>query len=207
MAVADTAEGRERLAETFGDAVAAVERAQLDYVLIGGIASSILGRPRFTYDIDFLVRQPDAQLVLAALGQAGFETEETNPAWIYKAHKREVTVDVIFWLMGDIYLDDEMLRRARRLDFDGTSVNVISPEDLVVIKAIVHDEQSSRHWHDALAILADRELDWQYLALRARHGARRVLSLLIYAQSNDLVVRDDAISSLYEVVYRPAPSA
>ncbi len=100
-----------------------------------------------------------------------------------------------------------MLRRARRLVFDGTSVNVVSPEDLVVIKAIVHDEQSPRHWHDALAILADRELDWQYLALRARHGARRVLSLLIYAQSNDLVIRDEAISSLFDVVYRPARPA
>ena len=118
-----------------------------------------------------------------------------------------MTVDVIFWLTGDIYLDDEMLRRARRLDFEGTGVNVVSPEDLVVIKAIVHDEQSSRHWHDALEILADRELDWEYLARRARHGARRVLSLLIYAQSNDLVVRDDTIRSLYDVVYGRAPSA
>ena len=204
---ADTAEGRERLAETFAEAVAALERAEIDYVLIGGIASSILGRPRFTEDIDVLVRQPDALATLVALGDAGFETEETNPAWIYKAYKREITVDVIFWLTGDIYLDDEMLRRARRLEFDGTGVNVVSPEDLVVIKAIVNDEQSSRHWHDALAILADRELDWAYLARRARHGARRVLSLLVYAQSNDLVARDDAIASLYELVCGPASQA
>jgi predicted nucleotidyltransferase len=189
------------LAETLAEAVSAIEGAGIPYVLIGGLASSLLGRPRYTRDVDLLVREPDALRTLSVLAEAGFQTEETNPAWIYKAWKRDVTVDVIFWLKGDVYLDDEMLARSRRLEFAGTPVAVAPPEDLLVVKAIVHDEQNPHHWHDALGVVAECELDWEYLAVRARHGARRVLSLLVYAQGSDLVVTDDAIRTLYQSVY------
>ena len=193
--------GGDALDATLRDAVSALEAEHIPYVLIGGLSSTLLGRPRYTRDIDLFVRQPDALRALAALGAAGFETEETNPAWIYKAVKREVTVDLIFWLTGDIYVDDEMLARAPRLEWAGTPISVIPAEDLVVIKAIVHDEQNPHHWHDALGVVAACDLDWEYLAARARHGARRVLALLVYAQANDLVVTDETIRGLYASVY------
>jgi len=197
------AENEKRMAveAALRESVEAIERAEIPYVLIGGLASTILGRPRFTEDIDFLVARGDAKRMLEALGEAGFEPEETNPDWIFKARKHDVTVDVIFALMGGIYLDDEMLARASRREFGGIEVNVVPPEDLIVIKAVVHDEYTPRHWYDALGIIASCELDWDYLAVRARHGARRVLSLLVYAQSNDLVVTDETIKALYEGIY------
>jgi predicted nucleotidyltransferase len=191
----------EGVAEVLADAVGAFERYEIAYVLVGGLASSLYGRPRTTRDIDVLVHKDDAKRALEALADAAFDTEETNPEWIFKAIRDDVTIDVIFWLKGDIYLDDEMLARSRLLDFDGVIVNVVPPEDLVVIKAAVHDEQTPRHWHDALGVIADNELDWEYLARRSRHSARRVLALLIYAQSNDLVVTDDVVRSLFDSVY------
>ena len=198
---AEPAMGDDALDATLHDAVAALDAEHIPYLLIGGLASTLLGRPRYTRDVDLFVRQPDALRAVAALGAARFETEETNPAWIYKAVKREVTVDLIFWLTGDIYVDDEMLARAPRLDWAGTPITVIPPEDLVVIKAIVHDEQNPHHWHDALGVVAACDLDWEYLAARARHGARRVLALLVYAQANDLVVTDETIRALHASLY------
>jgi predicted nucleotidyltransferase len=189
------------LADAALDAVEALESAEVDYVVIGGLASSFLGRPRTTRDIDFLVRADDALVALDALANAGFETEETNPSWIYKARRGDVTVDVIFWLKGDVYLDDEMLARAPEVAVGTRTVRVMPPEDLIVVKAVVHDEQAPRHWHDALSVLADQELDWDYLIRRARHGPRRMLALLLYAQSNDLIVPEDAIKRLYATIY------
>jgi predicted nucleotidyltransferase len=181
--------------------VAALDDADIPYVLIGGLASSLLGRPRATEDIDLLVRAEQADAALDVLGDAGFETERTNPDWIYKAWLDGTTLDLIFWLKGGITLDDEMIARAGTSKIDGGLVRVVPPEDLLVIKAIVHDEQSPRHWHDALGVVAASSLDWPYLVRRARHGARRVLSLLLYAQADDLVVPDEAIRSLYREVY------
>jgi predicted nucleotidyltransferase len=191
----------ELLVRTVVDAVDALEHEDIPYVVIGGLASSLLGRPRMTRDIDFLVRDDDAVCALAALRDAGFDTEETNPKWIYKAVRDDVTIDVIFWLKGDFYLDDEMLERARDVVVGARTLKVIPPEDLIVVKAVIHDEQTPRHWHDALGVIADQELDWEYLHRRARHGARRVLALLLYAQSNDLIVPDEAIKRLYEMIY------
>jgi predicted nucleotidyltransferase len=191
----------EAVSRILAEAVAALEGAGIPYVLIGGLASSVHGRPRTSRDIDVLVRHADALPALEALGRAGFETEETNPQWIFKARKDDVQVDLIFWLKGDIYLDEEMLERSEERDFDGVRVRVIPPEDLIVVKAVIHDEQTPRHWGDALGVIADSELDWDYLARRARKGARRVLALLLYAQSNDLVVTDDTVRTLFESLY------
>src|SRR5262249_5176175 len=105
-------------------------------------------------------------------------------------------VDVIFSTRIGIYFDDEMLERSRYKNFHGTRVRVIAPEDLVVIKAVAHDEATPRHWYDALGVIVACELDWDYLIRRSTRGQRRVLSLLLYAQSLDYAVPDRVIRVL-----------
>jgi len=183
------------------EAVDAVSRAGYPFLVLGGLASALVGRPRWTHDIDFLVRPDDARDILGVFARAGFTTEETDPVWIYKAFRNDVMVDVIFMVMGGIYLDDEMQTRSIERDYEGLRLRIPSPEDQIVIKGIVHREETSRHWFDALAILGRAELDWEYLLRRARVGARRILALLIYAQSSDILVPDWVIRRLYEEIY------
>lgn len=182
-------------------AVDAIEAAGLDYLLMGGLGSSIYGRPRLTDDIDVFVRPEDAKRVLGALERAGFAVEETDPFWLFKAFwkgpsGRDVMLDVIFRSSGDIYLDDEMLSHAKSEPLRGGAARVMAPEDLLCVKAVTMGEAVPHHWFDALGLIAAHELDWEYLVGRAtRVGLRRVLSLLVYAQSNDLgvptwVIRD-----------------
>ena len=188
-------------------AVGALEQKGIPHLLVGGIAASTYGRPRWTHDVDVLVRPVDAGLALDALAAEGFRTEETYPDWLYKAERDRVEVDVIFSMPGGILLEDEMLARAREETIGGLSVRVISPEDMIVVKAVVHDEHMPRHWHDGLAILAGCDLDWEYLLRRARaHGARRVLSLLLYAQSNDVVVPNGPVRALFDAVFEDWPA-
>ncbi|HEV3407063.1 MAG TPA: nucleotidyltransferase [Gaiellaceae bacterium] len=182
-------------------AVSALERADVPYMVIGGLASAVYGRPRWTHDIDLFVKPEDARRALHALADAGFVTEETNPHWIFKAWRDGAVIDLIFCVKGDIYVDEEMLSRSRVAEIKGRRARVLPPEDLVVIKAIVHDEPSARHWHDALGVIAGTELDWEYLLRRAPRGARRVLSLLLYAQASDLVVPEGAIRDLFATIY------
>jgi predicted nucleotidyltransferase len=189
------------LATVLRQAVETVEKAGFPFLVLGGLAASLVGRPRWTHDIDFLVRPDDARQVLEALRAAGFTTEETDPVWIFKAFKDQVMVDIIFMVMGGIYLDDDMRAHSIARDYDGLRLRIPSPEDQIVIKGIVHREETSRHWFDALAILGRAELDWEYLLRRARVGARRVLALLIYAQSTDILVPSWVIRRLYEEVY------
>lgn len=191
------------LQRVFGEAVVALESDDVPYVVIGGLASAALGRPRASGDVDILVTPQDARRALAALQRAGFTTEETNPAWIFKATKEGVLVDVLFKMKGDIYLDAEMLARAETCEVHGRPASVIPREDLVVVKALAHDEESTRHWFDALSVVAAGNLDWDHLERRAAKGPRRVLSLLVYATSVDLVVPPSVIQRLSDRAFRP----
>jgi hypothetical protein len=176
-----------------GEAIWVAGGTGLPHAFMGGIASTALGRPRWTHDIDLCVRREDARAMLQAFADAGYETEETDPAWLYKATKDGVLVDVIFESTGGIVLDDEMLSRVRQGTFEHLRLNVLGPEDLLVIKAIVHREHRQRHWFDALALVETGELDWPYLL-----GPRRVASLLLYAQTDGLRVPDWVIEALLE---------
>lgn len=184
--------------QTLDEAITAMHEADVRFLIIGGIASAVMGRDRGTRDVDLFVRPEDARHALAALDADGFETKVAFPHWLYKGFKRDVLVDVIFRSSKDVLLDDEMLRRAQQRDFRGRLLPIAPPEDLLIMKAVASDEDTPRYWYDALGIIAHADgLDWDYLVRRARqHGVRRILSLLIYAQSNDLVVPMAPIAEL-----------
>lgn len=194
-----------RFDRVLGDVVQALEEAGIRYVFIGGIASGGLGRPRATRDIDVFVRPEDADTVLIYLQKHGFQTERTDPNWLFKGFKESVLVDVIFKSKGEIYLDSELYQRMITAEYHGKVLRLIGPEDLIIIKALAHSELTPGHWHDALAVLSHSPLDWDYLTHRARRAPRRVLSLLFYALSNDVYVPRQAIDQLYRWTFGELP--
>ncbi len=183
------------------EAINIMESSSIPYALIGGFATKSMGRPRITHDIDFFVRPDDASKVLEVLETRGFTTQKRDPYWLFKAWKEEILVDIIFKSSGDIYSDEDVQSHVRRMPYLGSYVNAISPEDFLVIKAAAHQEHNPHHWHDALAVLKQGNLDWDYLLRRAKNAPRRVLSLLIYGQSNDIAVPNDVIKKLYRSVF------
>lgn len=199
---ADEMAERDRVfVDVLRDCTAALGESGIRYGLIGGIASSGYGRPRWTHDIDVFCRPEDAQPVLEVLRRHGFETERTDAHWLFKGFKQDVLVDIIFQSHGAIYLDAEMIEHIVLREHLGVVVPLIAPEDLLVMKAVVHDEHGPRHWHDALGLIAGGRLDWSYLLRRGQRAPRRVLSLLVYAHSLDLDVPNHVIKDLYSRVY------
>jgi predicted nucleotidyltransferase len=191
----------DRLPAVLDETMAALREAGIQFLLIGGVGSCVFGRDRGTRDIDVFVRPESAEGALEALAARGFRTKKEYEHWLYKGWKDDVLVDVIFRSSRDILLDQEMLDRARVVTFRGREVPVAPPEDLVVMKAVAASEDTPRYWYDAIAIIGQTELDWDYLVARARQrGARRMLSLLLFADSVDLVVPPEPIEALFEAV-------
>jgi hypothetical protein len=186
--------------------VRVVEATGIPHAFMGGMASSVHGRDRLTHDIDLLVRREDAGRLLDALAADGFATERRDEAWLYKATLDGVLVDIIFEAGADLVpveLDDEMLAHTRTATLGGIQFTVLAPEDLLVIKVLAHKEGRSRHWFDALGLLAaGHRLDWDYLVRRARIAPERVASLLLYARGDRLTVPDAVLAALL-----PTPAA
>lgn len=192
---------QETLKEVLFETLDTIEISGIPYALIGGVAGKSLGRPRVTHDIDLFVTPEDAPKILDVLEAKGFISQKRDPYWLFKAWKKNILVDIIFRSSGDIYFDEEVRSHVRRTSYLGRSVNSISPEDFLVIKAAAHQEHNPHHWHDALSVLKQGNLDWNYLLKRAKHAPRRVLSLLIYGQSNDIAIPNDIIRLLYKSVF------
>lgn len=191
----------------------ALEAKKIDYALIGGVAAFTHGRPRPTQDIDLFVRPEDADNLLEVLKDVGFETNRFNPSWIFKAYKENVLIDIIFRSEGNLYFDEEMSKHTQLVHYHGRPVRVVSPEDFIIIKAAAHSEEGHHHWHDALAVLAQAKVDWDYLQHRARKAPRRLLALLIYAQSIDMFIPNGQVQKLFQSIFedsrssRPEPKA
>jgi predicted nucleotidyltransferase len=194
-------EDRQRFGEVLREAVEVVKGEGVPYAVFGSIASVTWGRPSSAGDVDILLQPQDAPRVLKAFDRAGFDTEETDPGWLLKAVKDGVLVDLIHKIRGDIYLDDEMIRRSVQGEYLGSRFRLIAPEDSLLIEAMGTESETPEHWFNALAIIAQRELDWDYVLHRARTGTRRMLALLIYAQSTDLPVPDAVVRALYDTIY------
>lgn len=188
-------------ARVLGRAARALERENVPYAVFGSLVSDLYGRPAPSGDIDLLLRPGDADVGLDALAAEGFTTDRLDPSWIYKACLEGVLVDVIFRVKGDIYLDDEVLEHTRLVDLFGHDVRVISPEDAALIEAVSNEAQSPDHWYNATGIVARSDLDWDYLVRRARHAARRALSLLAYCDSTDVPIPKRVIKALFEMAY------
>jgi predicted nucleotidyltransferase len=185
--------------KVLADAVAALD-GKVPFGVIGGVASAAYGRPRCTNDIDVFCRSDDAVAVLEVLEAHGFDVEQTNPSWIYKAFRDDVMIDVIFKAKADIYFDEAMQDRVASRPVWGVDVPLVAPEDIVVTKAIATDESSPAHWWDALSVIAHNDLDWDYLLERARHGPNRVASLLHFAVSTDVSVPTRVVRQLDELI-------
>jgi hypothetical protein len=196
-----TPEQDERFRELLAAAIAVVEGEGIPYVVAGSLASSTWGRPSTIGDIDLVVSPTDAKRLLKAFDSAGYETEEAQPQWLFKAKRDDVTVDIIFEMEGVMYLDDRMVERGSIRDVEGTRLRLMPAEDFVITQALSTREDTPDYWFNALGVLARTDLDWDYFVDRASRGPRRVLSLLLFAESADLPIPESAVRRLFESVY------
>ena len=191
----------EHFRDVLAEAIDIVEGEGIHYLIAGSMASNHWGRPSAVGDVDLVVQPTDAKRLLKAFDAAGYDTEEAEPKWLYKAKKDDVSVDLIFEMEGHLYLEETMVDHGEITELHGTRLRLMSAEDFVVSQAMSAGEDTPDYWYNALGVLAKSQLDWDYLVERASRGPRRVLSLLIYAQSNDLPIPDGTIRRLSETVY------
>lgn len=199
----------------FKKATDRLEDAGIDYLVFGGIAVWGYGRRRWTRDIDLLIRQREAKDALKALAQAGFETEETDDRWLYKAVLDHASIDLIFQAKGEITLTSELLERRRNVEIDNYNFTIMDPENLVLVKILATKEIRPGDWYDAVSILHNLEdsFDWGYFAKQAGPHAGKVLSFLFFVEAfgeagdGDRLVPPTIIHRLIDVYLRGQSSS
>jgi hypothetical protein len=146
--------------------VAPLESLGLEYMITGGVASTIYGDPRFTRDIDLILelQEADAGRLLGAFSSDDFyrpplETVKEEIRRPRHGHFNIIHRDTA--LRGDLYLlgDDPLHawafeRRVRIPLEDDTAIWLAPPEYVVVRKLQYYKESGSdRHLRDVTAML------------------------------------------------------
>lgn len=170
--------------KTFKEVIGRLEKAHIPYMLTGGVAVTIWGRTRSTFDIDIVIdlREKDKHKVLELfqkdfyIDEDAFESDRT-----FNMIDRVSTEKVDFYPIqeGDLY-EEERLNRRRTIKLLGIDVQVISPEDLILIKLQwFKQSESTRHLEDAESILKISKVDVRYIEKWAeKQGTREIFEKL-----------------------------
>lgn len=121
-------------------AAAALRDDGVPYMLGGGLAAWARGGPPTEHDIDFFVREEDAERALAALEAAGMRPERPPEGWLFKAWADDKLIDLIFRPSGGA-IDDGYFERAEELEVAAQTMPVASLEDVMTTKLMAINEQ------------------------------------------------------------------
>jgi hypothetical protein len=171
MASSSTADQAfEAIERSLKKAVAAFERAQITYLLGGGLAAWARGGTESYKDLDLMVRPGDAERALEALAAEGMRTERPAEQWLLKAWDGEVLIDLIHHPEG-IEIDEAVIARGDQINVFGVEVQVMALEDVLTTKLLAlgeHDLDYERLVQIARSLR--EQIDWEALRRRTEHS-------------------------------------
>jgi len=131
--------------ETLRDLLLFFRSTRFSHVIIGGVAVSLVGKPRATQDIDGLVllkgdRQEEFfKKVLDSnfsprISDA-IEFARRRRVLLLQHRNSGIKVDLSF---ADLPFQEEVFKRKKIVIIDGMKIPIPTPEDIIIMKAVAH---------------------------------------------------------------------
>jgi hypothetical protein len=154
------------LIESMKRAAAALRDAEVPHMLGGGLAAWARGGPPTEHDVDFFVREADAERALEALVEAGMKPERPPEGWLVKAWDGEILIDLIYRPAGG-EVDDGYFARAEELEVAAQTLRVASLGDVLTTKLLAINEQDP-DLSSALEMARSlrEQIDWEFVRER-----------------------------------------
>ncbi|MBU2634849.1 nucleotidyl transferase AbiEii/AbiGii toxin family protein [Patescibacteria group bacterium] len=153
-----------------------LQELKIPYIITGGMAVLIWGRPRFTADIDIVVELKIENVdsltaALSVLGKASYIDKNMIKDALehggeFNFIHGDTGIKVDFWVLQKKPFELSRLKRRIAKDILGEKVYFISPEDLILSKLEWYEQtNSSRHLEDVESVLkiSGKKLDMEYL--------------------------------------------
>ena len=171
MATRRSAGGRKNppapLVQALGAVSEWLESAAVPGAIVGGVAASVLGRPRLTQDIDVLVilERREWTAFLATGQDFGFvpriddalDFAESSRVLLVVHQPSGVSIDIV---LGALPLEDEIVRGARNVEIAGIRLPLAAPESIVVMKTLSRRARDIADIEGILEVHDRLDLDW-----------------------------------------------
>lgn len=112
-----------------------LQQAGIPFVLAGSFAVYARGGGPCDHDVDFLIREQDAEAALTALVEQGFEGRIPPEDWLVKVYEEDRLVDLIFRPVQRP-VTDETLADAEMLPVNACHMPVLSATELMIHKIL-----------------------------------------------------------------------
>jgi predicted nucleotidyltransferase len=159
------------LMTSFKKVVQALDANQVDFAVCGGMAYSILVSPRATIDFDCLIMaEPNTLTEINRILEPLFDSiiSQNEPMEFKKARVfRTLGVDggneyIMDFILGETRFHQEALSRKKTIDLEGISLPILTPEDLLLLKALANRPQDRVDISNIVEFFGDK-LDQAYL--------------------------------------------
>jgi hypothetical protein len=166
--------------ELLNHVVSILDTAGIEFMVTGSIVSSLQGEPRSTHDVDLIANLSFSQgeALLAAFSAPDYYLAESSVrdaiqrGSIFNLLANKQGDKVVFWMLKPDPFDRSRFARRTKIDFEGTALNVSTPEDTILAKFVWSKLSggSEKQFHDALRVyeLQFANLDLAYLDSWAR---------------------------------------
>jgi len=136
-------------------------------MVFGGIANSIYGNPRQTFDVDIkfsLESKDELEQFIEELKSIAILLPDEPIQFIKETNVIPIEIDDVRvdLVVADLPFEIEAIQRSRYVDFSNTKIKVCLPEDLIIQKAVSTREKD---WLDIRTIIENQsdKMDWNYL--------------------------------------------
>jgi hypothetical protein len=173
------ADAQLRQNRAFGGIIDILEATEIDYVIWGGVAAVMYGEPRFTQDLDVVVRLGPgrAETLARLLGEDGYYVsaeaigEALDRNSCFNVIHLETGIKIDFCVAGRDPIHTWAFEHRRVKNFDEFRQAAYMPPESVILAKLraYRDSNSSRHLEDIAGILrvSGPELDLDYIAREA----------------------------------------
>jgi hypothetical protein len=155
----------DRLLTAMKHGAAALRDANVPFALAGGLAVYARGGPPTEHDVDFLVRECDADSAVHALEEAGFRAEHPPEGWLYKVFDEAgEMIDLIFAPNNKPEVVGEMLERAGEVEVYAITMPVMTVTDVLATKLLTLKEHEVDYDSPLeIARTCREQIDWAAL--------------------------------------------
>jgi hypothetical protein len=148
------------LIETLKKAATVLRDEGVPFALAGGAAAYARGGSLPLHDVDFVIREADADAAAGAFAARGMRVQIPPEGWLIKAYDEDRMVDLIFRLSGHQDMQ-AVLDRAEEISVAAVPMPVLTATDLVIAWLASFTEH---HADFALALTCVRpvreQVDW-----------------------------------------------
>jgi hypothetical protein len=159
------------LVKALKKAIGLLDQQHIQYMIIGGLANSLYGEARQTFDIDIKLQIEERQLPDFIAGVAAIGSVMTGDPQNFVRDTGVLPVDVetvrVDFILAQLPYEQQAIARSRKTELLGVIAAVATAEDLIIQKSV---SQRNKDWLDIEGIVNRQraELDWSYIMKNIR---------------------------------------